>query len=139
MPEPVKRARMEVMLALARESTAAYRRQFLGRTMPVLWEASRPTPPSAPSVSRPIPPGPPSLKGRGEEGDPPSRPYAPHLVGEGAVWEGLTDNYIRVYGHAPADVRNEILPVRLVADAGDALWGELERGTGSVERGVGAR
>ncbi|GAH11674.1 unnamed protein product, partial [marine sediment metagenome] len=42
MPEPVenrvKKERNQRMLALARESAQNFSRQFLGRTMPVLWE-----------------------------------------------------------------------------------------------------
>jgi threonylcarbamoyladenosine tRNA methylthiotransferase MtaB len=41
LPEPVKRARMEAMLALARGSAAAFRARHLGRVMPVLWETRR--------------------------------------------------------------------------------------------------
>jgi threonylcarbamoyladenosine tRNA methylthiotransferase MtaB len=44
VPEPVKRARMDAMLALARDSAAGYRARFIGRTEPVLWESSRPAP-----------------------------------------------------------------------------------------------
>jgi tRNA A37 methylthiotransferase MiaB len=35
---PVKHERMQAMLAVARESQAAYLARFTGRTMPVLWE-----------------------------------------------------------------------------------------------------
>ncbi|MFN8557298.1 MAG: MiaB/RimO family radical SAM methylthiotransferase [Dehalococcoidia bacterium] len=38
LPEPVKRRRMDAMLALARESAGRYRNRFIGRTAPVLWE-----------------------------------------------------------------------------------------------------
>lgn len=91
VPEPVKRARMEAMLDVARTSAAAFRRRFLGRTLPVLWEG-------------------------------------PVRTASGAepVWEGLTDNYLRVYTRSSADLRNRILAVRLVAEAEDGLWGELD-------------
>ena len=38
VPPEVKRARSEVMMALGRCSSEAFRRRFLGRTMEVLWE-----------------------------------------------------------------------------------------------------
>jgi threonylcarbamoyladenosine tRNA methylthiotransferase MtaB len=86
LPEPAKRARMEAMLALARESAAGFRRRYLGRTMPVLWES----------------------RVRGADGDVP-------------LWEGLTDNYIRVFVRSNAVLANRLLPVRLVAEAEDGL------------------
>jgi threonylcarbamoyladenosine tRNA methylthiotransferase MtaB len=91
LPEPVRRARMEEMLALATESAATFRRRFLGRTVPVLWETRR----------------------RGE--------------GDGVpVWEGLTDNYLRVYTRSARELRNRILPARLVGDGEDGVWGEVD-------------
>jgi threonylcarbamoyladenosine tRNA methylthiotransferase MtaB len=102
VPEPVKRARLEAMLALAKESAAAYRRPFVGRTLPVLWERRLPT------------------AGGGAA--------AGHADGALPVWEGLTDNYLRVRCRAAGDLRNRILPVRLVADTGDGLWGVLDPG-----------
>jgi threonylcarbamoyladenosine tRNA methylthiotransferase MtaB len=38
LPPPVRRERLERLLALGRESSLAFRRRFLGRTMDVLWE-----------------------------------------------------------------------------------------------------
>jgi threonylcarbamoyladenosine tRNA methylthiotransferase MtaB len=93
VPEPVKRARMQEMLAAARESAADYRRRFLGRTMPVLWEGRH----------------------RGDEG-------------AAAVWEGLTDNYIRVFTRSPHDLSNQLIPVTLVSEAKDGLWGDSVSG-----------
>lgn len=87
--EPVKRARMEAMLALARESAAAYRRRYLGRTVPVLWER------------------------RVRDGNGPL-----------PVWEGLTDTYVRVYMRSAENLVNHLIPVRLVGEAEDGLWGE---------------
>jgi threonylcarbamoyladenosine tRNA methylthiotransferase MtaB len=93
IPEPVRRARLEAMLEVARASAAAFRRRFLGRTLAVLWEG-------------------------------PAR----FTSGAEPVWEGLTDNYLRVYTRSAADLRNRILAVRLVAEAEDGLWGELDPG-----------
>ncbi len=41
LPPPLKRSRLERLLELAAESTQAFRRGFLGRTMPVLWEQEK--------------------------------------------------------------------------------------------------
>ena len=42
------------------------------------------------------------------------------------LWSGLTDNYLRVMGHAPAglDLRNCITPVRLEELHGETLYGD---------------
>jgi threonylcarbamoyladenosine tRNA methylthiotransferase MtaB len=44
---------------------------------------------------------------------------------ESGAWEGLTDNYIRVRAQSTAELRNQLLPVRLTEVVGDALSGEL--------------
>jgi threonylcarbamoyladenosine tRNA methylthiotransferase MtaB len=100
VPEPIKRARVEAMLQVARASATAFRRRFLGRTLPVLWEG----------LTR--------------------------AAGAEPVWEGLTDNYVRVYTRSAADLRNRILAVRLVAEAEDGLWGELDGGVAPAVRRV---
>jgi tRNA A37 methylthiotransferase MiaB len=41
VPHDVKHARMQEMLALARDSRRDYLARFAGRVMPVLWERSR--------------------------------------------------------------------------------------------------
>jgi len=41
LPPPLRRARLERLLGLARETSRAFRRPFLGRTMQVLWEHKR--------------------------------------------------------------------------------------------------
>ena len=41
LPPPVRRARLESLLQHARQSSLAFRRPFLGRTMQVLWEHNR--------------------------------------------------------------------------------------------------
>jgi threonylcarbamoyladenosine tRNA methylthiotransferase MtaB len=104
VPAPVKRDRLDRMLALARSSAADFRARFQGRTMHVLWEEAR-------------------LRRTGR-----------------TLWQGLTDNYLRVYTDAEnpclvADVpsadplernlTNLLLPTRLVSATADGLWGEL--------------
>jgi threonylcarbamoyladenosine tRNA methylthiotransferase MtaB len=90
VPEPEKKARLNEMLALARESAAAFRRRALGSTAAVLWEEWTPAP---------------------DGGDP--------------VWDGLTDNYIRVRARSRQPLTNRLLPVRLTGEQADALMGEL--------------
>jgi threonylcarbamoyladenosine tRNA methylthiotransferase MtaB len=45
----------------------------------------------------------------------------------GLVWEGLTDNYLRVFTRCDGDLCNRLSPVRLVGSdqVGGGLWGEL--------------
>ena len=85
-----KRRRLGEMLAVAEESAAAFRRRFLGRIVPVLWEEESAA--DASGVRR---------------------------------WNGLTDTYVRVETLSARDLRNRLTPVRLVAEAGESLRGEL--------------
>ncbi|MEW6724545.1 MAG: tRNA (N(6)-L-threonylcarbamoyladenosine(37)-C(2))-methylthiotransferase MtaB [Bacillota bacterium] len=48
-----------------------------------------------------------------------------HLGGDGVSLQGLTGNYLRVAFTGPAELVNQLVPVRLVVEAGDYLWGEL--------------
>jgi len=93
VPAPVKRHRLERMLALARSSADAFRARFHGRTMAVLWEEARPR------------------------------------RGGRTLWQGLTDNYLRVYTDAEISAvgppgGNRLLWTRLGRAAADGLWGE---------------
>lgn len=45
--------------------------------------------------------------------------------GNGLVWSGLTDNYLRVTAPGSSGLRNEVTPVRLVADTPAGLTGEI--------------
>jgi hypothetical protein len=49
---------------------------------------------------------------------------------DGALWPGLTDNYLRVYTQSEADLFNTITPVRLTGLAGigdaDGMSGQIE-------------
>ncbi len=45
--------------------------------------------------------------------------------GEAAVWEGLTDNYIRVFATSDQTLENRLLPVRLSLRRDGGFWGEL--------------
>ncbi len=40
------------------------------------------------------------------------------------LWEGLTDNYIRVFARSGEELRNRIVPARLGCQRPDGLWGE---------------
>ncbi len=89
VPPRIKAERAQAMRAVAAAGERAFRQRFVGRTMAVLWETSRPG-------------------------------------GDGPVWSGLTDNYLRVQAACPADLANRITPARLVALAGRALQGSVE-------------
>jgi threonylcarbamoyladenosine tRNA methylthiotransferase MtaB len=54
----------------------------------------------------------------------------------GFVWEGLTDNYIRVFTRSDADLWNCILPARLGDAAGSTELASRRAGPGKVEGGV---
>jgi threonylcarbamoyladenosine tRNA methylthiotransferase MtaB len=45
--------------------------------------------------------------------------------GDGLVWSGLTDNYLRVSAPGGSNLRNVVTPVRLVADAPGGLTGQI--------------
>ncbi|MDP2953237.1 MAG: radical SAM protein, partial [Chloroflexota bacterium] len=40
------------------------------------------------------------------------------------VWEGLTDNYLRVFTSSSEELHGRITPARLAAPYGEGLWGE---------------
>jgi len=44
----------------------------------------------------------------------------------GEVWEGLTDNYLRVFARSPQNLENHLAPARLISEAPGGLWGEVE-------------
>ncbi len=46
--------------------------------------------------------------------------------GDGPVWSGLTDNYLRVHTRSSASLANRLLPTRMVTLSGNNLVGELE-------------
>jgi threonylcarbamoyladenosine tRNA methylthiotransferase MtaB len=54
----------------------------------------------------------------------------------GLLWEGLTDNYIRVFTRSDANLWNRILPVRLMDAAGLAGRASRTGGPGEVAGGV---
>jgi threonylcarbamoyladenosine tRNA methylthiotransferase MtaB len=89
IPAQVKAERSRSMRAVAAESHRAFRQRFVGQTMQVLWESSRP-------------------------GD------------DGALWSGLTDNYLRVYAPCADDLTNTLTPTRLRALAGGGIRGEIQ-------------
>jgi threonylcarbamoyladenosine tRNA methylthiotransferase MtaB len=103
MPEQtkdkVKAERNQRMLELSRSSRCRFYEQFLGQTMPVLWEKEMPTLSSI----------------LGEVGTSP---------GSG-IYSGLTGNYIRVFAHSEKSLSNEITPVKLVELHNQGIWGEV--------------
>jgi threonylcarbamoyladenosine tRNA methylthiotransferase MtaB len=88
---PVKAERASALRAAATASAAAFCQRFVGRTVSVLWESSRP--------------------GR-----------------DGAVWNGLTGNYLRVHTLARENLANSLTPTRLVALTRAGLQGRIETG-----------
>jgi threonylcarbamoyladenosine tRNA methylthiotransferase MtaB len=86
--EKVKKERSQMMLTLAQQGAQRFRRQFLGRTMKVLWE---------------------------------------NRAGQ-TTWNGLTANYLRVFTRSSEDLSNQLLGMKLVADNGHALLGEIIKG-----------
>ena len=54
----------------------------------------------------------------------------------GLLWEGLTDNYIRVFTRSDADLWNRILPARLGDGTGSAQPAGRTRGRGEFEGGA---
>jgi hypothetical protein len=101
VPEPVKRERMQRLLALGDDLAGAYRARFHGSERPVLWE-------HCDGAQR-------------EHGDGAQRET-------GGRWSGLTDNYIRVYASGN-DLFNRITPARLGAPTGDGVEGDITGGT----------
>jgi hypothetical protein len=47
------------------------------------------------------------------------------LNGDGLLWKGLTDNYLRVSAPGGPGLRNVVTPVRLVADTPGGLGGKI--------------
>jgi threonylcarbamoyladenosine tRNA methylthiotransferase MtaB len=45
-----------------------------------------------------------------------------------SVWEGLTDNYIRVFVRSDIDLDNRVVPARLTGQRPDGFWGKLLAG-----------
>lgn len=45
--------------------------------------------------------------------------------GDGLVWKGLTDNYLRVTAPGGPGLRNQVTPARLIAEAPDGLLGQI--------------
>jgi threonylcarbamoyladenosine tRNA methylthiotransferase MtaB len=50
----------------------------------------------------------------------------PAKNGAAALWEGLTDNYVRVLAETDEMLENRLLPARLVRRHGEGFWGELQ-------------
>lgn len=91
VPEQAKQERSHALLALSAESGRAFRAQFIGKVMEVLWEEP--------------------VKVNREKGT--------------KVWDGLTDNYIRVEAEGKEDLANCLRPVRLVALTPQGMAGVL--------------
>jgi threonylcarbamoyladenosine tRNA methylthiotransferase MtaB len=89
VPAQVKAGRARAARAVAARSSRAFRRQFLGQTVQVLWESCRPE-------------------------------------GQGLLWSGLTDNYLRVRAPGGEGLSNTLGRVRLLDLGPGGLRGEME-------------
>jgi threonylcarbamoyladenosine tRNA methylthiotransferase MtaB len=95
----VKQEHNQRMLELSRSCRCRFCEQFLGQTMPVLWEKEMPT----------------SSSILGEVGASPGS----------STYSGLTSNYIRVFAHSKKSLNNEITPVKLVEFHNRGIRGEI--------------
>jgi threonylcarbamoyladenosine tRNA methylthiotransferase MtaB len=93
IPHPVRKQRNARMRKVLAQSAKAYRNQFLGQQLLVLWEDVR-------------------------------SDHEAETAGDPLV-RGLTDNYLRVETHAPAEVWNTITPARMVRLSSTGLIGEI--------------
>jgi threonylcarbamoyladenosine tRNA methylthiotransferase MtaB len=97
--DKVKQERNQRMLELSQSSRRRFRQQFLGQTVPVLWEKEMPTLSSI----------------LGKVGTSPGS----------SIYSGLTGNYIRVFARSEKPLNNELTPVRLADLHGQGIWGEM--------------
>ncbi|MCL4459084.1 MAG: tRNA (N(6)-L-threonylcarbamoyladenosine(37)-C(2))-methylthiotransferase MtaB [Chloroflexi bacterium] len=103
VPEAAKKVRSEMLLKLAKESGQRFRAQFVGTMGRVLYE-QRMCPREQAKV----------LAGTEFQG-----------LYDYTFWEGLTDNYIRVYTKTTNSLANKIVDTRLVGELSSGLLGEL--------------
>ena len=89
VPHEVKTARARAMREVAAASGRAFRQQFVGRRLRVLWEACS------------------QRDGR-------------------CLWNGLTDNYLRVQALGPLGLANRFSQVRLTGLSQRGLRGQIE-------------
>jgi threonylcarbamoyladenosine tRNA methylthiotransferase MtaB len=101
----VRQQRALQIREIGQRSGESFRRQFLGCTLPVLWEIGH-------SVNRRIQ----DIR----------RIHATtNSVKSCNCWSGLTDNYIRVYAESERDLANVLCPARLCALETDGIRGEV--------------
>ena len=94
---PAKKERTQRMIELGKSLSHNFHRQYVGSTMPVLWETATSAALSA---------------GVGANGD-------------GLRWVGYTDNYIRVQAVGPSDLFNRVTQTQLTAASADGLIGTI--------------
>lgn len=97
VPYTVKQQRSEALLQLGAKLGRSYREGFAGETLEVLYE-------EVASAER-MP-----LGGRATT----------------RIWEGLTDNYIRVFTPSERPLGNQIVPTRMIGEHPNGLWGSIE-------------
>jgi threonylcarbamoyladenosine tRNA methylthiotransferase MtaB len=94
---PVRQQRALQIRESGRRSGESFRRQFLGCTLPVLWEIGLGTGQHMQSIRQ----------------------------RQTNRWSGLTDNYIRVYVESERDLANVLSPARLCTLDADGVRGEV--------------
>jgi threonylcarbamoyladenosine tRNA methylthiotransferase MtaB len=104
----VRQQRALQIREIGRRSGESFRRQFLGCTLPVLWEIGH-------DGNRQIKPAMGLRLERSVE----------RSVESNNRWSGLTDNYVRVYTKSERDLANALCPARLCALEADGIRGEV--------------
>lgn len=97
VPHGIKQQRSQALLNLADKLGRSYREAFSGRVLDVLYEELASPELSPPGVRAPL-----------------------------AVWEGLTDNYIRVFTASTQILRNQMRATRMLGEHPSGLWGSIE-------------
>lgn len=110
-----KKARVDAMLEVADAGERAFRQRFLGHHFDVLWEARHS--PSSGHSSHPV-------SEAAEVTDTAGSWSSARYDQDNGYWQGMTDNYIRVFTRATDDLCNTITPTKLVTLTDDGVIGE---------------
>jgi threonylcarbamoyladenosine tRNA methylthiotransferase MtaB len=102
--DAVKKSRTKQMQAIADASLCVFARQFVGRTLQVLWETQE-------KVKVP------SQKDR--------KIYPSDFILHPSMWSGYSDNYIHVVASSDTDLGNQFTSVRVIDVTADGVMAEL--------------
>ncbi|MFQ5857570.1 MAG: tRNA (N(6)-L-threonylcarbamoyladenosine(37)-C(2))-methylthiotransferase MtaB [Anaerolineae bacterium] len=106
VPHQEKKARVDAMLKIAEASERRFQEHFLARQLDVLWESRQ-------TCTEPFDPS--TRLGTGPAQDRHSR--------SDGLWQGITDNYIRVLTRSSDDLSNTITRTKLVGLVGEEVVG----------------